>query len=234
VIRDFMQAVSQDLAPGGALRVALNFGNSVVVKRDGPGGEPSGLAVDLADELARRLEVPRVLFGFDGADGLEAGLARDWDVAFVTTEFARSQDLVCTTPYVVLESTYLVRDDSPFRTALDLDREGVHIAVTQGGFYDLHLTHTLKHGKLVRAPTFPDAVDRFLSKRLEAVAGLREPLMAVSQSNAGLHVIEGRFAAAKQAIAVHKGRAAGLRYLNAFLEQMKASGRIAEALQRQV
>src|SRR5207237_9920396 len=180
------------------------------------------------------LEVPRVLFCVDGADCLEAGLARDWDVAFVTTEFARSQNLVCTTPYVVLESTYLVRDDSPFRTALDLDREGVHIAVTQGGFYDLHLTRTLKHAQLVRAPRFPGAVDRFLSERLEAVAGLRQPLAAIAQSNVGLHVIEGRFAAAEQAIAVHKGRTAGLRYLNAFLEQMKASGRIAAALQRHV
>src|SRR5437763_16996714 len=226
-----MLAVSRDLAPGGTLRAALNFGNSVVVKRDGPDGEPSGLAVDLADELARRLAVPRTLFGFDGAAGIEAGLARDWDVAFLTVELARARSLDCTAPYVVLESTYLVRDDSPFRTVLDLDREGVRIAVSQGGFYDLHLTRTLKHAQLVRAPRFPGAVDRFLSERLEAVAGLRQPLAAIAQSNVGLHVIEGRFAAAEQAIAVHKGRTAGLRYLNAFLEQMKASGRIAAALQ---
>jgi polar amino acid transport system substrate-binding protein len=231
MIRDFMQAVSRDLAPEGTLRAVMDFGNPIVMKRDDVSGEPGGLAVELVDELARRLAVPRVLIGLDGASAIDACLARGWDVVFLSIELARAQHLDWTTPYVVLESTYLVRDDSPFRTVLDLDREGVRIAVGQGGFYDLYLTRTLRRARLLRAPTFRDAVERFLSG-LDAVAGLRQPLTAVAQSNAGLHVIDGRFAAVEQAIAVHKGHSAGLRYLNAFLEHMKASGRIAAAMQQ--
>jgi polar amino acid transport system substrate-binding protein len=232
MIRDFMQAVSRDLAPEGTLRAVLNFSNPIVVKHDGVSGEPGGLAVEIVDELARRLAVPRVLFGLDGAAGIEECLAGGWDVAFLSIELARAQHLDWTAPYLVLESTYLVRDDSPFRTVLDLDREGVRIAAGQGGFYDLYLTRTLKHAQVFRAPTFRDAVERFLSDGLDAVAGLRQPLMAVAQSNVGQHVIEGRFAAVEQAIAVHKGCSAGLRYLNAFLEQMKANGRIAAAMRQ--
>jgi hypothetical protein len=45
-------------------------------------------------------------------------------------------------------------------------------------------------------------------------------------------MLEGRFAAVEQGIALHKGRSAGLRYLNAFLAQMKSSGLIARGLER--
>jgi polar amino acid transport system substrate-binding protein len=216
------------------LRAALNFGNPVLVHHDERGGEPTGVAVDLVDELARRLSVPRRLFGFDGAAGIEAVLARGWDVAFVSTELARVQDMDFTIPYVVLESTYLVRDDSPLRSMLDLDREGMRIAVAAGGFFDLHLSHTLKHARLCRAPTFQVAVDWFLSQGLDAVAGLREPLLSLAGARQGLHFIACRFAAMEQVNAVHKGRSAGLRYLNALVEQMKSHGRIAAALAQSV
>ena len=98
--------------------------------------------------------------------------------------------------------------------------------------YDLHLTRTIRYAGLWRAPTFESAVELFLSERLDAVAGLRQPLEVVSRATVGLHVIEGRFDAVEQGIAVPKGRGAGLRYLNAYLDQMKTSDRVTAALQR--
>jgi polar amino acid transport system substrate-binding protein len=233
VIGDFMQAVYRELAPEGTLRVALNLGNVVLNWRDAASGEPRGLAVDLADELARRLSRPRRLLEFDGAGRVvEAGFAGAWDLAFLSIDPGRAQHFDFTAPYVVLESTYLVRDGSPYRTPHDLDRVGVRIAVGQGGFYDLHLARTLHHATVRRAPTSRDAVELFHAEGLDAVAGLRQPMAAAAQAGRGLHVLEGRFAAVEQAIAVPKGRSAGLRYLNAFVEQMKVSGLPAATLQR--
>lgn len=232
MIRDFMKAVYRELTPVGTLRVAVNFGNAIIAQRDRTNGEPRGLAVDLADELARRLSVPRLILGFDGpAQTFDAGLAGAWDLAFLAIDQARREHLDFTAPYVVLESTYLVHDDSPHRCVLDLDREGVRIAVAQGGYYDLRLSRTLRHAQLMRAPTQRDTLELFLRDRLDALAGLRQPLLAFAQANSGVHVIEGRFAAVEQAIAVPKGRTAGLRYLNAFVEQMKSGGRVAATLQ---
>jgi polar amino acid transport system substrate-binding protein len=126
---------------------------------------------------------------------------------------------------MVLESTYLVREGAAFRSALDIDREGVCIAVAKGGFYDLRLARTLQRAQLVRCETFSVACEAFLRERLDAVAGLRQPLAAFCAARPGLRMLEGRFAAVEQGIALHKGRSAGLRYLNAFLAQMKSSGK---------
>ena len=233
MISDFMQAVYSDLARVGILRAAVNFGNAVVVQRDSANGRPRGLAVDIADELARLLSVPLSIVGFDGAAQIfEAGRVGDWDLAFLAIDEARRQQLDFTAPYVVLESTYLVHDGSPYRNVLDVDREGVRIAVGQGGFYDLRLTRTLRHAQLVRAPTNRDAVELFLGDRLEALAGLRQPLVALAQANRGLHVIEGRFSTVEQAMAVPKGCTAGRRYLNTFVEQVKSCDWFTAALHR--
>ena len=223
VIGDFMQKVYRELAPAGTLRAAVNFGNSMVVQRDSANGTPRGLAVELANHLARRLSVPVSIAGFDGALQIfESGLAGDWDLAFLAIEEARRPQADFTAPFVVVEGTYLVRDDSPFRNVLDVDRDGVRIAVGQGGFYDLRLTRTLRHAQLVRAPTNRDAIELFLSDRLDALPGLRQPLVALAQASPGLHVIEGRFSVVEQAMAVPKGHTAGLRYLNTYVEQVKS------------
>ena len=77
-----------------------------------------------------------------------------------------------------------------------------------------------------------DATELFLRDRLDALPGLRQPLLALAQANPGLHVIEGRFSVVEQAIAVPKGHAAGLRYLNTFVEQVKSCDWFTAALHR--
>ena len=49
-------AAVADLAPTGKLRAVINYGNPILAKK-GAAGEPTGLSVDLARELARRLGV---------------------------------------------------------------------------------------------------------------------------------------------------------------------------------
>jgi polar amino acid transport system substrate-binding protein len=228
-----MDAVYRDLAPGGTLRAAVNYGNPVLVQRDATGGEPHGLAIDLVDELAGRLAVPRVLIGFEGAASVfDAGKAGTWDVAFLAIDAARAQGVDFTAPFVVLEGSYVVRVASPCRTVLDLDRTGSRIAVAEGAVYDAHLTHSLRHAELIRTSTSRSALERFLAEGLEAAAGLKQPLAEFVRANRDLRLIEGRFAAIEQAIAVPKGRPAGLRYLNAFVEEVKMSRRVAAALDR--
>ena len=230
MIRDFMEAVSRDLTPSGALRAAVSYGNSMVTQR-GSDGQPCGVAVDLSTELARRMRVPLLLTGYErAADVCAARLNDGWDLAFLVVEPARTQRMDFTAAYTVLESTYLVHDDSGVRTVVDVDRPGMRIAVAEGGFYDLQLSRTLRHAQLMRAPTPVAAVEMFLRDGLDAAAGVRQPLLALSKTQPGLRVLEGRFAAVEQAIALPKGRAAGLRYLNAFLLEAKRAGLVEAGL----
>jgi polar amino acid transport system substrate-binding protein len=225
--------VVRELAPGGALRAAINLGNPVLAQRDAGTVEPRGASVDLARELARRLGVPVELVTFDAAGKVFAALAAEaWDVAFLARDPARATEILFTPPYVVIEGTYLVRDGAPFRAVEDLDRPGVRIAVGRGAAYELVLTRTLAHSELVRADTSAAAVDLFLREGLDAAAGVRSPLVAFARAHPGVRVIEGRFTAIEQAVGTPRRRVAAGRWLSAVVEELKASGFVAAALAR--
>ncbi len=226
-------AVQSDLAPIGKLRAAINFGNPVLAQKDPATGEPHGVSVDLARELGRRLALPVELITYDAAgkvfDALKTG---EWDIAFLAIDPARATEIAFTAPYVVIEGTSLVPADSPLRTIGDVDREGVRVAVGNKSAYDLYLTRTLKRAQLVRAPTSPAAIEVFLKDKLEAAAGVKQPLVQFAKDNPTVRVMDGRFMAIEQAMGTPKGRESGARYLCEFVEEMKASGFVANALER--
>ena len=59
--------IVNELAPGGRLRAAINYGNPVLAQRDAATGALGGVTVDLARELGRRLKVAVDLVPFDTA-----------------------------------------------------------------------------------------------------------------------------------------------------------------------
>jgi len=222
-----------ELAPTGKLRAAINFGNPVLAQKDPATGEPRGVSVDLARELGRRLGVPIELVTFDAAGKVFEALKKDaWDIAFLAIDPARAAEITFTAPYVVIEATYLVPADSPLRTIEDVDRDGVRVAVGSKSAYDLYLTRTLKRAQLVRVPTSPEAIDVFLKDKLEAAAGVKQPLVQFAKTHPNVRVMDGRFMAIEQAVGTPRGREAGARYLRGFIEEMKASGFVAQGLER--
>jgi polar amino acid transport system substrate-binding protein len=228
---DDMRSLAAELAPGGRLRVAINFGNSVLAQRDPAGGAPRGVSAELARELARRLDVPIDYVTFDAAGKVfEAVKAGAWDICFLARDPVRAEGIDFTAPYVVIEGVYMVPKESPLRSVEDVDRAGVRIAVAQGSAYDLHLTRAIKRATLVRDPSGPESLDRFVREKLEAAAGVRQPIAAFAQLHADMRIIPGRFMAIEQAMGAPRGRDAGVRYLRTFIEEMKASGFVARAL----
>jgi polar amino acid transport system substrate-binding protein len=226
-------AARSELAPTGKLRAAINFGNPILAARDPSTGEPRGVSVDLSRQLARRLGVAVQFVTYDAAgkvvEGLKSGA---WDVAYVAIDPARAVDISYTAPYVVIEGAYLVPQDSPIRSNADVDREGVRVAVGAGSAYDLFLSRNLKRAKIIRAPTSPAVTDMFVAQKLEVAAGVKQQLEADAQRIPGLRLLEGRFMVINQAMGTPRGRDAGATYLREFVEEMKASGFVAEALER--
>lgn len=224
--------VVKELAPNGKLRAAINFGNIVLAQKDPAGGEPRGVSAELARELAKRLGVPIEYVTFDAAgkvfDALKAGA---WDVAFLAIDPDRS-GIEFTGPYVVIEGAYLVPANSPLQTNEDVDRDGVRVAVARGSAYDLYLTRALKRAQLVREQSGPQALDMFLKDRIEAAAGVKQPIVLFAKDHPETRVIPGRFMVIEQAMGTPKGRDASVRYLREFIEEMKASGFVAKALEK--
>jgi polar amino acid transport system substrate-binding protein len=226
-------AARSDLAPTGTLRAAINLGNPILASKDPSTGEPRGVSVDLSRELARRLGVPVQFVTYDAAgkvvEGLKSGA---WDVAYLAIDPERAVDISYTAAYVQIEGAYLVLQGSPIASNADVDREGVRVVVGAGSAYDLFLTRNVKHAKIVRAPTSPAVTDLFIAQKLEAAAGVRQQLEADARRIPGLRVLAGRFMVINQAMGTPRGRDAGAKYLREFIEEMKSSGFVADALER--
>jgi polar amino acid transport system substrate-binding protein len=217
-------------APSGRLRVAINLGNSVLAQRT-PTGTLTGVSVILAQILAKRLHVPLDLIPYTAAgmvfDALDKGA---WDVAFLAIEPERATKVDFSPPYVFIDGTYLVRKDSPFQKAVDLDRPGLRVAVARGAAYDLYLSRTLKSAELLRAPNGVAAMQMFVDEHLDAAAGVRQALADYARDKPELKVLGDSFSQIDQAIGIPKGRSAGAAYVRAFVEEMKASGEVRRAL----
>jgi polar amino acid transport system substrate-binding protein len=225
-------AARSELGSTGALRAAINFGNPILATR-GDGGQPRGVSVDLAQEAGRRLGLPVELVTFTSAGSVvDAVKARTVDLAFVAIDPVRAADMEYTAPYVIIEGAYLVRSASPLQRNEDVDRPGTRVVVGRGSAYDLFLTRELKSATLVRAPTSPEVTDQFLAQNLDVAAGVKQQLEADAKRVAGVRLLPGRFMVIQQAMGVPKGRTAAQAWLSAYIEQMKASGFVAEALQR--
>ena len=221
------------LAPSGTLRAAINFGNPILAVRDAATGEARGVSVDLARELGRRLEVPVELVLYTAAGKVVEGIKKgEWDIGFFAIDPVRAADIDFTPAYVVIEGAYLVPGSSAITRNEDVDREGVRVAVGRGSAYDLYLTRELKKAKIVRAPTSPAVTDMMLADRIEVAAGVKQQLEADAKRLPGLRLLDGRFMVINQAMGIPKGRAVGTAYVSEFVQQMKASGFVANALKR--
>ena len=151
-----------------------------------------------------------------------------WNGLTITDK--RKEQIAFTAPYVLIEGTYMVPKDSALKVIEDVDRSGVRIAVNKGSAYDLYLTRTLKHATLMRHDT--DGIGMFKRDKLEAAGGVRQPLESYARQDPSVRVMAGRFMAIQQAMGMPKGRGAAPDYLRGFVEEMKASGFVADALKR--
>jgi polar amino acid transport system substrate-binding protein len=210
-------AVRADLAPTGKVRAGINYGNFILAARDPSSGESRGVAIEIAEDLGRRLSVPVELVAYDSVAAMvDAARTGAWDIAFLGVDPAREDEISFTAAYLEIEATYLVSPGSALRTVADVDQKGVRVAAPARANYELFLGRTLKQGELVRAQG----------------AGLREALTGYAERLPGARALDGRFMAVQQAVGVPKGRDTGLAYLRGVVEDVKASGLVGRAIAR--
>ena len=75
--------------------------------------------------------------------------------------------------------------------------------------------------------------DIFVADKLEALAGLRPRLVTDVEKLPGSRILEGRFTAVQQAIGTPRNRSeATARFLREYVEDVKASGLVAQVIER--
>jgi len=230
---DLTPAVRADLAPTGTLRAGINYGNFILATKDKVTGESSGVAIDLMQDLARRLGVPAEIVAYDSVAAMgDAAPTNAWDIAFLGSDPQREKLMSFTPAYLEIDATYLVPSASPLRTADEVDREGVRVAAPARANFELFLSRNLKHAQLVSTRGAEAAFDLLVTGKVDALAGLKQGLLDLHGKLPGSRLLDGRFMGVQQSIAVPKGRDAGLDYLRRVVEDAKRSGLIARAIGR--
>lgn len=226
-------AVVAAFAPTGTLRASINLGNPILANKDATGA-PVGVSIDLAHELARRLGVGIELVLFDkAAASVEAVKNEKADIGFFAIDPARSEGLRFTAPYVLIEGSYLVPDLSSLTDNAEVDRTGQRIAVGSGSAYDLFLTREIKQAEIVRMASAPAVLAALRDGQVEVAAGIRQLLEGEAQRAAGVRMLPGRFMVIQQAMGLPAGRGAEAQsVLAGFVEEMKSTGFVADALKR--
>ena len=226
--------MTQAFAPTGTLRASINLGNALLANLNSATQQAFGISIDLAHELAKRLGVGVELTLFDSARySVEAVKDEKADIGFFAIDPLRGEGITFTSPYVVIEGGYMVGENSKLQTIDEVDRAGHTIAVIKGSAYDLFLSREIKHAEIVREPSAPEVLNTFTSRNLDVVAGVKQLLVDEVKQNAGLRLLPGRFMEIQQAMVLPNGKgAAAAEYLRQFVQDVKASGFVHDAIRR--
>jgi polar amino acid transport system substrate-binding protein len=225
--------VLAELAPTGTLRAGINVGNFLLVTGKDSSGDPKGVSPAMAAEIARRLGVPlQLVFYPDPGELADAAARGEWDIGNIGAEPQRAQTIAFTAAYAEIQSTYLVPAGSPLTSLDEVDRPGIRIATKGRAAYGLWLENNIKHAELVRTSTIDESFDVFVEQGLDALAGLRPRLLSDVTRLPGARILDGQFSAVQQAVGTPRKNAAGAAWLSAVVEELKASGFVAELIER--
>jgi len=221
------------LAPTGKLRVGVFPGSPLSMALDHATGEMHGLGVDLGEEFAKRLGVPFVPVDFQRiAEVIEAMKAGDVDFTISNATPARAAHVAFSQTLISLELGYLVPAASPIAAMSDVGKPGLRIGVTKGSTSQGTIPKLLPDATVVPAENAKRAIEMFERRQLDLFATNKPTLFQMSDQMPGARVLEGRWGIEHIAVAVPRGREAGMEYLCRFVEEAQASGLLAEAEKR--
>jgi len=226
------QAALRELAPTGKLRFGVVWATepSTFFVRKEANGQPSGVSVDLARELARRLGVP-VKFTLEPNSGLvtDALANGSIDAAFMPMDDERRKRVDFGPSYFVGRNTYLVRAGSGIDTMAQVDQPHVRVVGISGTTTIRSAQRVLKTAKIAPATSVDDALEMLRAGKADAFALTHDTLRTLAERVPGSRILEGDFNRVYLGLGVQKNRPAALAYVTRFMQDAKASGLVRRA-----
>src|SRR5688572_6152246 len=223
------------LSKDGGVRAAYLASNPAQAVKDPATGEARGVVVDLVRELARTRGVTVTLVPLASPqrviDAVRNGNA---EIGFVAYNPERAGPVEFSQPYLLVNQTFLVRDDSPIRSIRDIDQQGRKLGATRADSIALYLRRTLKQGQLVELDNAgPDAVMRMLGDgTIDAFGANRQRLTDMARGAKGIRLLADDLYGVEQTIIVPGGRNDALEAVNQFIDEVRGSGLLEKAIER--
>jgi polar amino acid transport system substrate-binding protein len=227
-------ALASDIAPTGTLRAVYLASNPAQAARDPASGEIRGASADLARELGRRIGAPVSLIpSANPQTVIEAVSKGDADIGFVAYAPSRTGTVEFSQTYMLVRQSFLVPDNSPIRSVGDIDQPGHRIGGGRGDSITLFLARTLKQARLVETDNTPaDAKRKFAAGEVDAFGANRQRLTNLMTELPGYRLLPDNIFDVPQTIIVPKGKTGALAEINAFINDVRASGFLAQAIEK--
>ncbi|MCX5733700.1 MAG: transporter substrate-binding domain-containing protein [candidate division NC10 bacterium] len=223
------------IAPTGTLRAAYISSNLAQAVKDPTTGEYRGVSTDIAMELGRRNQVPVTILPLASAAAvLEAVQKGRADIGFVAPNPERMGIVLYSQIYMLVQQSFLVRDNSPIASVSDIDRPGRKIGANTGDSIAVYLKTWLKHATLVVSPdyTLKEASLWLADGKVDAFGGNRQRLRVSTQGIPGLRLLPDSLYGVPQAIAVANEKPELLAAVNQAIDELRSSGFLRDAVQR--
>ncbi|SRR5258706_2506793 len=228
-----VESPRQALAPTGKLRVAF-VPVLIIATKDAASGQYKGLGIDLGNELARRVGVPLEPVPYVGFPALiAAAKSGEFDVAFSNVNPERAAALDLSTPFMEVETGYLVRAGLAATSNADVDKPGVRIGVLEKAPADVYLSAHVKNASLVRVKT-PDELYALLGAgKSDAIATGKTGLYSAASKAPGARLLDGHLFVDPIALGLPKGRDTATKaYIERFVEDVKRSGLVKASIEK--
>ncbi len=222
-----------DIVRAGKLRVGVHLPQFVREPKTGEihGHGTGAVIVPIATALAERIGVKLELVGHASPPVLIKCLQDGGcDAGFLGYVPARTKQVDYAPPHILVPFTYLVPPGSAIRSAADADKPGLRIAVVRNHASTHALERIVKHARLVDVEIPDQAFELIRSGQADAYASPRPPILEYAGKLPGSRVLDDRYGANIQAIALPKGQAARVAYVSEFVEAAKASGLVQRAI----
>ena len=225
---------ASEVAPGGTLRAVYLATNPAQAVRDPASGEIRGASADLARELAKRLNVQLKLEpSANPATVIEAIAKGDADIGFVAYAPERVGTVEFSQTYMLVQQSFIVPEHSPIKSVKDIDRKELRISGGKGDSITLYLVRNLKEATLVETDNTPaDAKQKLAAHEIDAFGANRQRLTTMLRDMPGYRLLPDSLFGVTQTIAVPKGKPEALAEVNRFIDEVRTSGFLADAVKR--
>lgn len=221
------------LAPTGRLRVGVYPGSPTSMVVDPATKQTHGLAYDLGQEFAKRLQVGAEYITFQRvADIVSAIKNGEVDFTISNATAARANDVSFSPTLLSIELGYIVPANSSIREAGEIDRPGVRIGVTKGSTSERTLPAKFKNATIVPAENVKLAVGMLSRGELDLYATNKPTLFEMSDAMPNARILDGNWGLEHLAVAIPKGREEALHFVGTFVEEVQSSG-LLDQIQKQ-
>ena len=221
------------LAPQGSLRMGLYKGTPTSIL-PAEGSKPTrGIGYDLGESLAAQIGTQYTPVVFDkNADVLSAVKNNEVDLVFTNASTDRAKYIAFSKTVIRIEKGFLISPKSSLQSLAEINRSKIKIGYSVGSNSQAELPTLIPNATLVQTSSTKQAIAMLKTGEIDGFSTNKAILFEMASSVPGSRVLPDVIGYENLALGTPITRQGSTVYLNEFVDQLVANGRLETFIQR--